>query len=340
MSYQTNQEIIKNFLKQVQNKLPGWLKDKKEECNEVLNELEMHILDKAKEISEGREPNAYDIQKAIDSMGSPSNIANEYKKRGTPKVFISQELWPWYVKGIQIILAIVITINMIGFVFQAITGNFGEAFASLWSGVWGGFMWGAVIVTIIFVVFSMEGFLPEDFDEGIKKSKKTRSESIKFEHKKAKSPLSRGEFMFGGMAAVIVGVFMMTMPVAFINEYLGPVMVEWINIAGIFTLFGGFISLIQALLGMEAVNAQRVLFGLSKLLDILFLPRALMIGDVLKTIPSIVGLEPEILEVVTMVFDHLYLLVILGFVIGMIEMVYKIITLRSKVIEYQKQSNN
>lgn len=336
MSFQTNQEIVKNFLKQVQNKLPGWLKDNKEECKDVLNELEEHILDKAREFSEGREPTAFDIQRAIDSMGSPTSIANEYKKRGTPKVFISQELWPWYVKGIQIILVIVITINLIGFIFQALAGNFGEAFASLWSGIWGGFMWGAVIVTIIFVVFSMEGFLPEDFDEEIKKHKKEQQEPKIKTNKKVKSPLSRGEFMSGGMAAVIVGVFMIVMPVAFINDYLGPVMVEWINIAGIFTLFGGFISLIQALLGMDAVNAQRFLFGLSKLLDVLFLPRALMIGSVLATIPAIVALEPEILGIVMMVFDHLYILVIFGFVVGMIEMVYRIITLRSKVNEFQK----
>ena len=73
------QELIKSFLDEVERKLPFWLKDQKEDINDILEELETHIWDRATELAEGGEPSEEQIELVIEQMGSPSKIAGEYK---------------------------------------------------------------------------------------------------------------------------------------------------------------------------------------------------------------------------------------------------------------------
>ena len=90
MSEQLNQEqIVKNFIKEVKSKLPGWLKDNKKELKEVLSELESHIWEKSEENARGAKVQNHHVLQAIHVMGNPRDIAAEYKKRGTPKICIN-----------------------------------------------------------------------------------------------------------------------------------------------------------------------------------------------------------------------------------------------------------
>ena len=89
--------IIKEYLKEVEKRLPEWLKDKKEH-KEVLAELEDHIWSKAEELSGMGQPTIETVQMAISHMGKPETIAKEYKRRGTPKYYITEEMWPSYLK--------------------------------------------------------------------------------------------------------------------------------------------------------------------------------------------------------------------------------------------------
>ena len=84
---------VQAFLKEVEDKLPGWLKDDKFEKHEVLNELEEHLWDKAEDLAGGEDINEGHIHQAITSMGNPERIGKEYKKRGTPHVYITKEWW-------------------------------------------------------------------------------------------------------------------------------------------------------------------------------------------------------------------------------------------------------
>ena len=95
MSENDMEKLINEFLKDVKTKLPEWLKDKKEH-KEILAELEDHIWSKAEELSETSRPTLETVQIAIDHMGTPESIAKEYKRRGTPKFYITEELWPYY----------------------------------------------------------------------------------------------------------------------------------------------------------------------------------------------------------------------------------------------------
>jgi len=164
MSYSEN-EMINNYLEEVRKKLPEWLKPKKEEVKVLLNDLNIQILDEARKIAGGEAPTAADIQQALIQIGSPESIARIYKKRGTPKLYITEELFEFYLRTMffffAIVLIINITIAIFKFIFQP--GMWLDALGGMFTGIWIGCLITAVVITILFVFFSMQGFLPEDF---------------------------------------------------------------------------------------------------------------------------------------------------------------------------------
>lgn len=159
MSQKNTEYLVKDFLKEVKEKLPGWIRDNKTERKEVLAELEEHIWDKAEELSDTGKPTEQSVRLAISHMGSPSSIAREYKKRGTPKYYITEELWPVYTKVLGIICGILIVLNIVLFVINLFTaglmGDLSFSFTSIFIAF--------TIITVIFVALSMEGYFPEDF---------------------------------------------------------------------------------------------------------------------------------------------------------------------------------
>ena len=112
MSEKEMRDLIKDYLKEVKSKLPEWLKDKKEH-KEILAELEEHIWSKADELSGMGQPTVESVQMAISSMGSPQSIAKEYKRRGTPKVYITKEMWPLYLKVLGVVFAVVSGLHLL-----------------------------------------------------------------------------------------------------------------------------------------------------------------------------------------------------------------------------------
>lgn len=335
-------DIITNFLAKVEKRLPGWLKENEAEKEDVLAELEEHIWDKATELAEGGEPTAADIQSALNTMGSPATIAREYKKRGTPKIFISEELWPFYLKGIKGYAIFILAINIIVFAISVFSKNIWTAFGDLFSGLFNGFIYGAVLVTVLFVVFSMEGFLPEDFKEMSERNKQeTKTLVDKPEmpwktSKKPKPPIKRGDLIAEGIFGSIWGILLMTMPFPSINEYLGPQMVEWLIIAGVFSFLGAIISIIRSLIGVNMINGQRVLIGLNAVVDIAFAPRWLYFGAAVLSVPAVQELPIDVIDTLEWIFSYFPILVIIGITIGVISAIYTIATLRYKHEKYLK----
>lgn len=175
MSEEDKKDLIKEYLREVKTKLPEWLKEKKEH-KEILVELEEHIWSKAEELSGTDQPTLDTIQIAIDHMGTPETIAKEYKRRGTPKFYITEELWPLYKNVLSFAFLVILVINIIIPILNVVFDNTsgGEIFNNVVTGLQMGFLWSFVIITIIFVALSMEGYFPEDF-----KSKKTLEDEEK-----------------------------------------------------------------------------------------------------------------------------------------------------------------
>lgn len=155
--------LIDDFLTQIKRKLPEWLKWKEDEVHNILEDLKQQILNEAIFIANGYEPSNADIQQALIQIGTPENIANIYKKRGTPKLYITEELLDFYLRSLFFFWIIVISINIIVSVFQFFFEPWWNVLGSMFTGIWISCLITAVVMTCVFVYFSMEGFLPEDF---------------------------------------------------------------------------------------------------------------------------------------------------------------------------------
>jgi hypothetical protein len=160
---ETENKVAKNYIAQVKQKLPEWLKWKEDEMKNVLEDLEAQLYGEARSISQGEELTDADLQEAIRRMGTPESIAKLYKNRGTPKFFLTQELFDFYLRSLFFFFGIIIFINIIVGVFQFFFRLWWEVIGGILSGIWIGCLIAAIVITIVFVYFSMEGFLPEDF---------------------------------------------------------------------------------------------------------------------------------------------------------------------------------
>ncbi|MFW9819880.1 MAG: hypothetical protein ACFFE5_09740, partial [Candidatus Thorarchaeota archaeon] len=129
----------------------------------ILADLENQILSEARNISGAQEPSDVEIQQALMQMSTPESIAKVYKLRGTPKLYITEELFDFYIKTMLFFFIIVITINIIVSFFQFFFQPWWQVLGSMFTGMWIGCLITAIVITVIFVYFSMQGFLPEDF---------------------------------------------------------------------------------------------------------------------------------------------------------------------------------
>ncbi len=160
---ETENKVVKNYIARVKQKLPEWLKWKEDELKNVLEDLEAQLYGEARAISQGEELTDADLHEATRRMGPPESIAKLYKNRGTPKFFLTQELFDFYLRSLFFFFFIVIFINIIVGVFQFFFRVWWEVLGGILSGIWIGCLIASIVITIVFVYFSMEGFLPEDF---------------------------------------------------------------------------------------------------------------------------------------------------------------------------------
>ncbi len=271
MSEKELNNVVNEYLKEVKNKLPEWLKDKKEH-KEILAELEDHIWSKAEELSKTGEATLDSVQKAIDHMGTPESIAKEYKRRGTPKVYITEEMWPSYLRVLGIVFAVIIGISIVSQVINLIFGNvnFGEIFWNIIQGIQIGGLVSFAIITVIFVALSMEGYFPEDFKSKIKLDKEKqqqiipRKEGIEISEikKRPEKPYIKpiGEII-GGVFGIIFGIFIILQPIPaiFNSSLINPDFLVYLQFAGLFILTEGILDLSRGLIGNRQMIAHQVI---------------------------------------------------------------------------------
>ncbi|MHA1660072.1 MAG: permease prefix domain 1-containing protein, partial [Promethearchaeota archaeon] len=259
MSEKNMEKLVKEFLKQVKEKLPEWLKSNKKELRDILDELREHIWAKAEELSSSGQPTEDSIRMAIAHMGTPQSIAKEYKRRGKPKVYITEELWPFYTKVLGILLVVVIAINVVSIVLSFVFGgSFSLDFGGLYLGLAGVFM----LVTIIFVALSMEGYLPEDLIP--KKDRLTEKELEKAErkgwpiHPKTGKPLkpfiSPAGMLIGGIIQMAIGLVFMIQPNVEFLALMNPQFLFVIRLFGLFIVMEGTIDLCRAIIGNQQIT--------------------------------------------------------------------------------------
>jgi len=356
MSQELNQtQIVKEFLKEIKNKLPGWLKDNKPELKEVLSELESHIWEKAEEIAAGQEIQIVHVQQAVQALGNPRDIAAEYKKRGTPKIWISQELFPGYIKTFGIVVAVIVGVNLISVIVDAVSNGLSWDLFSYLDGIWSSALGAFLIVTVIFVALSVEGYLPEDFKKarGKYQLKPIPSEKVdkldgierKWQEKRPKQvkpPLRRGELLVGGIITLLIGIAMFAEVWVYIPlvEDIGLQLTYYIRLMGVFTIAGGIIYLMQSMMELTNYTGQRILMGLHIVADVAVIPfTVLLLTNAVLAVPSIVllqGTNPALYANIALGCNVITWISVVGTIIGAISNIYKIVTLRLKFEEYHQ----
>ena len=304
MSEKEIQIIIKEYLKEVKSKLPEWLKDKKEH-KEILAELEEHICSKAEELSGMGQPTLESVQTAISHMGTPESIAKEYKRRGTPKVYITKEMWPLYLRVLGIVFGVIIGLSILIQVINLIFGNvdIGEFFGGIFQGIQVGCLFTFAIITIIFVALSMEGYFPEDFKS--KKEREKERQQLEIAREKGipisevmKRPVKPyikpvGEII-GGLIAIIVGIFLILQPIPaiFNTSLINAEFLLYLQFAGLFILTDGILDLSRGLIGNRQMFAHQVIHGIMIVVKLASISVVILMMNRPEIFPILVVNEP------------------------------------------------
>ncbi|MFX1410326.1 MAG: hypothetical protein ACFFA6_08230 [Promethearchaeota archaeon] len=269
MSEKEMQVVVKEYLKEVKSKLPDWLKEKKEH-KEILIDLEDHIWQKAEELSDMGKPTINSVQLAIDHMGAPKSIAREYKRRGTPKFYITEELWPLFTKVLIIVFIVIIAINIFSQIINVIFENeaIGDIFGNLMTGIPTGLLGAFAVITIIFVGLSMEGYFPEDFKskKDLKDEKRqleiAEERGLAYETKRGKplKPFIKpvGEII-GGLFILVIGLFLVIQPIPGLNDLIHPDFLMLVRFGGLFIIAEGSLDLARGLIGNRQLNTHQII---------------------------------------------------------------------------------
>lgn len=345
MSEEKIQILVKEYLKNVKAKLPEWLKDKKEH-KEILAELEEHIWNKAEELSNTGQPTLETVQTAIDHMGTPENIAKEYKRRGTPKFYVTEELWPLYKKVLFIVFMVIIGINIIipiiNVVFENSSGE--QIFENVTTGIQMGLLGSFVVITIIFVVLSMQGYFPEDFkskkdlkdEEKQIELAKERGLAFKTKDGKPLKPFIKpvGEII-GGIVVIAIGLFLFIQPIPGLNNLIDPEFLLLVRFGSLFIIAEGVFDMTRGLIGNRQVKSHQMIHAITIIVKLSSISIAVLMMMRPEIFPIIVFDEPSdafiTIEISTEfygVFRGIAVLVMIGIALGTIENFYKIYKLQ------------
>ena len=299
-----SEKLIKEFLDEVEEKLPFWLKVEEEEAKDVLNELREHVEDKADGfLALGEADSSLKaVQMAIMQMGSPSEIAHEYKRRGIPKFFITEELFPMYLTVLRYaalaVGLLVVIITPISILVAALTGgNWGAALGQgiLWLVF--GLLIAAAAITAIFTWLSYEGYFPEDIKHALKTKEQKKEAAaqppkVKVEPplvtepgaKKEEKKLPKGikkpsELIPGGIFTVIIAILAIVQPITYINNKIlahpsggGVQFLELLFFIGIVWLILGILEVIHGMFSSWSYEGNKTLLPVRAIFSWLALP--------------------------------------------------------------------
>jgi hypothetical protein len=351
-------EIIDKFIAAIKKKLPGWLKDKKDECKEVLDEIEEHIYDKIDALAGGQPISEVHVIEAIGSMGTPETIAAEYKKRGTPKVFISEELFPLFKKTEKIVLNILFAINLTVFIVKLVIEPEWQLLWEFVTSIWASLVPVAVVIAVIFIGLSMEGFFPEDLKDSEKDHSrvhiKTEYDSVKAEikaeiqseikaeinkdfmkkelRKKKKHPVQPGDLISSGIFSLIFAYLIFTQPWGLLLNFLRPEYLIYLKAYAVIPLAEGIIELTRGVIGKNNIFGQRVFMLGNVVVDILSITFLIQVknSEVLRQFRF--GAE----AVWNTIPEWVLLIIIIFVIIGILEKLGKIGTLRRRVETFNR----
>ena len=326
-------EIIKDYLKKIKEKLPDWMKSDKEELKDILGEIEEHIWDRAEELSNNGISMESSVQQILSQMGTPETIAREYKRRGAPKVFITEDLWPLYTKVLGILSIVVITVYLVFMIINLVLGRFQLDILGILFGLTGVF----TIVTIMFVGLSMEGYLPENLKSSEEREREKRK--LKIAEKKGitissqvgkplKSFIQPTSMIVGGIIQMAIGLVFVIQPEMGFTHLIETQFLTILRFFGVLIISEGSLHLIRGIIGNQKITKHQIIIGIKIFLSIMNIPLCVILME-----------QPELVPFVP--FEDFLISGFFGFVIVMVIIgafsnAYKAITLEKYRIESNK----
>lgn len=272
------ERLIHAYLTKVEKHFPGWLEKKDAKQEEILSQIEERIQETAENISEEKKITESSVKHAISQIGTPKSVLREYIQRGTPKIFITEEWWPYYKKWMIGIAAVVILLHIASFLFNLFMGRMMEAFSSL--NIFTSLLVVAFVITSVFVGLSIEGFLPEDFNlQPEAPPERTLREGIPAfpELKPLKSVIKPKEQLAGGVFAYIFAGFLLLLPSLQLGELIHPDFMFILRLVALLVIVEGTNSIVRGSIGTEAVTGQQIGFLVEGLLRIASIPVLVLI---------------------------------------------------------------
>lgn len=270
--------LVREYLTQVEEQFPGWLEKKEEKEEEILSEIEDRIYETAKNISEQGKVTETSVKNAIRQLGPPKSVVREYTQRGTPKVFITEEWWPYYKKWMLASAIVVIILHITSFLYNLFKGRIMEAFSFL--NIFSSLLVVCFVITFVFVMLSMEGYLPEDFNlqPELVPEQEYEEDILQIpELKPLTSIIKPKEELVSGFFACVFSSFLLLMPYLQIGESIHPDFIFILQLGGLLFLAGGVNSVVRGSIGTEAVTGQQIGFFVESLLKIASIPVLMLI---------------------------------------------------------------
>jgi hypothetical protein len=168
---------IKKLIKKSYNKLPIWFS--KSEKKNILNEIENQIKEVILENYQNNHLSAEKLNDIFQKVADFDNLLLEFKLKGTPKLYISKELWPQYMTTIKAFVTYFILLGLFTIILQISYRAVFSLYAifSIYVTIYWLIM--ALIFTLITSVFtylSSNNFIPKTLEHaGTGKTKMTQN---------------------------------------------------------------------------------------------------------------------------------------------------------------------
>jgi hypothetical protein len=194
--------------------------------------------------------------------------------RNVPKYFISEELWPLYLR-IFGILGILLLVTAILPVFEIGQKSLGKILFNILSNLYPAFTSLFTTLTLIFVFLSKGSYRPKD-------KLLIKSDEPIINLKESKPVKSKSRDIITNSILIVLGFyFLIQFPIG-IYAKSNPAFLKWLRILGLLILIEGSFSIIQIITNQQN-NLLMIIFG--KLLDALAIPLFLWLNAHVDIIP-------------------------------------------------------
>jgi len=319
-------KAVNEFLTQVKDRMPVWIRWKEKEFESIIKELELHIWEKVIDIAHGIPPNDSHLQLAIAEMGSPESITSKYIRKSTPKLYITKELLPFYLKSIKNLVIITVLLHLFIPISSAFRWFFQPIFTigieinPLILYIIAFHFW--IVLTLVFIIFSKEGYLPNYFKEIIIGNKLITIND-------ANSPLKSKKFWKWAIFWAAIGLSILVSPIGFISISL---------------LMFSIINIIRAFIGNKKILRHEVLIIISILVSFLLINYIYRFFDPQPGVFSLITIFDYLSFDDAILFSNILRIIgrilLVSIYLGIFYKIYALFTLRKKYYRFQKYTNS